>query len=126
MTSITDTERNDDMVSMPSRASTSLLREQYSVSLEESMVCQCPLGLVPHCYVYYTLFTSVLRIVSMPSRASTSLLRISRCVSHRRDANWCQCPLGLVPHCYESYTGRLTAIVDVSMPSRASTSLLRG
>ena len=37
-------------VSMPSRASTSLLREQYSVSLEESMVCQCPLGLIPHFY----------------------------------------------------------------------------
>ena len=37
-------------VSMPSRASTSLLHfnEIYFIKLPDA--CQCPLGLVPHCY----------------------------------------------------------------------------
>ena len=63
------------------------------------ILCQCPLGLVPHCY-------------------------LTEAHIHPLDPNKCQCPLGLVPHCYV-----ITAVVNgdrlsVSMPSRASTSLL--
>ena len=62
-------------VSMPSRASTSLLRyyDRYKVM---DVACQCPLGLVPHCYALDALDIEERGIVvSMPSRASTSLLR---------------------------------------------------
>ena len=60
---------------MPSRASTSLLLKNRFLAEYAFIVCQCPLGLVPHCYrvtqkeVYYDQTE-----VSMPSRASTSLL----------------------------------------------------
>ena len=38
-------------VSMPSRASTSLLQNPVAAVRDENgEVCQCPLGLVPHCY----------------------------------------------------------------------------
>ena len=38
--------------------------------------CQCPLGLIPHFYIYRIDFTSnMIVIVSMPSRAYTSFLR---------------------------------------------------
>ena len=60
---------------MPSRASTSLLLPLNRVMKAKERMCQCPHGLVPHCYgatgrVYYVVFS-----VSMPSRASTSLLQ---------------------------------------------------
>ena len=38
------------MVSMPSRASTSLLHREMELFQQINEVCQCPLGLVPHCY----------------------------------------------------------------------------
>ena len=88
-------------------------------------VCQCPLGLVPHCYKSYCYKGGDPRVgVSMPSRASTSLLqRRNRCIQNHPysvsmpsrastslllytcPTKWwtsktCQCPLGLVPHCY--------------------------
>ena len=64
-------------------------------------VCQCPLGLIPHFYVFSLLCTrGDPSIVSIPSRAYTSFLRG-----------------------YNSYSRRNSTIV--SMPSRAYTSFLR-
>ena len=37
-------------VSMPSRACTSLLQEEEVTVVALFTLCQCPLGLVPHCY----------------------------------------------------------------------------
>ena len=63
-------------------------------------MCQCPHGLVPHCYGIHH-------------------------IDQRRKCPGCQCPHGLVPHCYSiGDGGRLTSSAFVSMPSRASTSLL--
>ena len=59
---------------MPSRASTSLLQYngmRYTVFMAW---CQCPHGLVPHCYAKEGLPIADIADVSMPSRASTSLL----------------------------------------------------
>ena len=72
------TERDfDEVVSMPSRASTSLLlQDSYDGRGTDTFRCQCPLGLVPHCY-------GVLRI--WPDTMEIEV---------------CQCPLGLVPHFY--------------------------
>ena len=115
-------------VSMPSRASTSLLRATVLCQSSWGYTCQCPLGLVPHCYVRSAVVHSVNKDgVSMPSRASTSLL-LFRSVKDLRVINsyvsmpsrastsllpailgnigrmtsLCQCPLGLVPHCYST------------------------
>ena len=62
---------------MPSRASTSLLHEMiYENSLAVKSKCQCPHGLVPHCYkVLMKTAAEQYEDVSMPSRASTSLLQ---------------------------------------------------
>ena len=64
-------------VSMPSRAYTSFLLCQYvDGSIEAFVMCQCPLGLIPHFYYrdcYYQIIQQ--RNVSMPSRAYTSFLR---------------------------------------------------
>ena len=61
---------------MPSRASTSLL-QPFEIDGVESWckVCQCPHGLVPHCYRELEKFPTAIWDVSMPSRASTSLLQ---------------------------------------------------
>ena len=92
-------------------------------------MCQCPHGLVPHCYGRRSYYEIIWRkSVSMPSRASTSLLQRKRvailtreiCVSMPSRAStsllleekgryidprdMCQCPHGLVPHCYVSST----------------------
>ena len=64
------------------------------------ILCQCPLGLVPHCY-------------------------LTEAHIHPLDPNKCQCPLGLVPHCYVKVLKGCDPDVNVSMPSRASTSLLQ-
>ena len=86
---------------MPSRASTSLLRPLVKKTNKLIFKCQCPLGLVPHCY-------------RLACQEETTFIS-------------CQCPLGLVPHCYH---GKHSALPEkfrmVSMPSRASTSLLLG
>ena len=62
---------------MPSRASTSLLQADVDTLANEAVnECQCPHGLVPHCYKILTYYeTAKGETVSMPSRASTSLLR---------------------------------------------------
>ena len=89
------------IVSMPSRASTSLLPLALAkyISVHGGR-CQCPLGLVPHCYSNPLDIENGFRTVSMPSRASTSLLR------KEKQKNF-------------------TKLFRVSMPSRASTSLLQ-
>ena len=113
--------------------------------------CQCPHGLVPHCYTVISSNRSDNCIhVSMPSRASTSLLPISTLTEEQGYVQVCQCPHGLVPHCYRDGEAILKRYPEacqcphglvphcyhiklpylyrvacsVSMPSRASTSLL--
>ena len=89
-------------VSMPSRASTSLLRLACQEETTFISMCQCPHGLVPHCYQMNPMKKrAVLQRVSMPSRASTSLLQPFEIDGME---SWCEV---------------------VSMPSRASTSLLQ-
>ena len=61
---------------------------------------QCPLGLMPHCYLKEKLLKEI----------STKL---------------CQCPLGLVPHFYPGMGWIEESNLLVSMPSRASTSFLQ-
>ena len=89
---------------MPSRASTSLLQRSPHVDSSTYFMCQCPLGLMPHCYepedeepgsddtdrvnalsgcYLISTFTKKFSIVnqfivSMPSRAVTSFLREER------------------------------------------------
>ena len=60
---------------MTSRASTSLLRESHIQMCLTSKRCQCPHGLVPHCYRRQSICSRSEIRVSMPSRASTSLLQ---------------------------------------------------
>ena len=112
-------------VSMPSRAYTSFLLCQYvDGSIEAFVMCQCPLGLIPHFYV-------------------------AACTRRRTDEEVCQCPLGLIPHfydkdvllmarwyCVNALSGLYLIstpymlyvqdnILNVSMPSRAYTSFLQ-
>ena len=113
---------------MPSRASTSLLPQHIFWMRAWFVLCQCPHGLVPHCYAkgseyfanhlalcqcphglvphcYVQVKTSMRMsgiIVSMPSRASTSLLRAVNGDEKERLGVGCQCPHGLVPHCYST------------------------
>ena len=86
-------------VSMPSRAYTSLLPLSVSVEIHCMIRCQCPHGLVPHFYA-----------------GDKYEARLEWCA--------CQCPHGLVPHFYSllQYLSRIS--IRVSMPSRASTSFL--
>ena len=114
------------VVSMPSRASTSLLLEDFvefidnlycvnalsgqyliattdMINEEEKEVlklCQCPLGLVPHCYMIAarTNFASSLGVNALSGQYLIATLPGYQKVSHLTSR--CQCPLGLVPHCY--------------------------
>ena len=63
-------------VSMPSRAYASLLPTKPLFICQIKWLCQCPLGLMPHCY----------------ENSIYSLIAVAR--------EGCQCPLGLMPHCY--------------------------
>ena len=88
-------------VSMPSRAYTSFLR--CNVCIRRSplfILCQCPLGLIPHFY-------------------SPSVVMV------QGEMTLCQCPLGLIPHFYGVYFHQYGTPDQVSMPSRAYTSFLR-
>ena len=114
--------KDDYVVSMPSRASTSLLQKQSFPKGRRSFKCQCPLGLVPHCY--NAIATNVIRwrmcqcpLGLVPHCYHSRLLSKSICKR-------CQCPLGLVPHCYKKKECAFCTTEKVSMPSRASTSLL--
>ena len=68
-------EQTGPSVSMPSRASTSLLHDIALAQWLCENMCQCPHGLVPHCYAGYDTAMAVVYVT-------------------------CQCPHGLVPHCY--------------------------
>ena len=87
---------------MPSRASTSLLQEtglvMYNCAVQ---TCQCPLGLMPHCYHD-----------AVPYSTNKHMIL-------------CQCPLGLMPHCYGVCPRSRWVHSLVSMPSRANASLLQ-
>ena len=66
----------EDDVSMPSRAYTSfLLSVAYGYKIIGALLCQCPLGLIPHFYNEEVKVIVPIREVSMPSRAYTSFLR---------------------------------------------------
>ena len=88
-------------------------------------MCQCPLGLIPHCYGYRRgCYRRRMRCVNA---LSGLYLIVTKYVKPylAPDSVGCQCPLGLIPHCYPKmpaaakYSWR-----QVSMPSRAYTSLL--
>ena len=65
-------------MSMPSRAYTSFLRNMLEGGVPSGrLLCQCPLGLIPHFY----------RLGEGENTGSTLP---------------CQCPLGLIPHFYHS------------------------
>ena len=111
---------------MPSRASTSFLPlEDFVKMTAEVVMCQCPLGLVPHFYRTLQPILNVTLDVSMPSRASTSFLLSEHfsealricAVSMPSRASTSFLPSGTI--------GRYPDSVYVSMPSRASTSFLQ-
>ena len=88
-------------VSMPSRASTSLLLlPSLTSEKDRKLRCQCPHGLVPHCYYrdgYY--------VVGNAGECQCPHGLVPHCytVEKRMQSilnSWCQCPHGLVPHCY--------------------------
>ena len=63
-------------VSMPSWAYTSFLQRTTQVEFpEECLLCQCPLGLIPHFYKIDVIDIDLANML-------------------------CQCPLGLIPHFY--------------------------
>ena len=74
-------------VSMPSRAYTSFLRLRTPLYTLTLMMCQCPLGLIPHFYS-----TSI-----SPKGFVTRFM--------------CQCPLGLIPHFYVSSTASSMSLI---------------
>ena len=90
----------EDDVSMPSRAYTSfLLSVAYGYKIIGALLCQCPLGLIPHFYNEEVKVIVPIREVSMPSRAYTSFLPILKPMILLCQ-KVCQCPLGLIPHFY--------------------------
>ena len=126
---------------MPSRASTSLLQRSPHVDSSTYFMCQCPLGLMPHCYepedeepgsddtdrvnalsgcYLISTFTKKFSIVnqfivSMPSRAVTSFLRRSKNII-RSDERIC---VNALSGCYlistawgERYYNRLVKSVN--------------
>ena len=104
----------------------------YLISTEEinnafggGILCQCPLGLIPHFYKSTLGGRSFCKQVSMPSRAYTSFLR-SVTFDRGASTSICQCPLGLIPHFYAISFCVIDNIDGmVSMPSRAYTSFLQ-
>ena len=89
--------------------------------------CQCPLGLIPHFYIYRIDFTSnMIVIVSMPSRAYTSFLRYFISGTLAGNFRCVNALSGLYLISTRTYEGDLyDRITIVSMPSRAYTSFLR-
>ena len=62
-------------VSMPSRANASLLLKTILAAVTSmTALCQCHLGLMPHCYENNEKILGDWQCVSMPSRANASLL----------------------------------------------------
>ena len=98
-------------VSMPSRAVTSFLRQDFISAVYPGLyVCQCPLGLLPHFYNgASTAPRPVFTVVSMPSRAVTSFLLMKRFYEFFQLVV-CQCPLGLLPHFYWERNSRKESV----------------
>ena len=135
---------------MPSRAYTPFLPRIPIQELKQHLVCQCPLGLIPH--FYWSQSFSLMHItwasVSMPSRAYTPFLRritpcfFNQCV--RVNALSGLYPIstmilshtfiimnprvnalsGLYPISTENTDTRIKTALSVSMPSRAYTPFL--
>ena len=85
---------------MPSRAYASLLQSKAAGNEQvPAATCQCPHGLMPHCYLTDNYYLINAFSVSMPSRAYASLLRTGNSPLRSKDL--------------------------VSMPSRAYASLLQ-
>ena len=86
-------------------------------------MCQCPLGLIPHCYAGLYVREAVIE-VSMPSRAYTSLLP----QKGRKDKYAINVGVNALSGLYLIVTVDITNAGNgekgVSMPSRAYTSLL--
>ena len=87
---------------MPSRANASLLQWIKSRKCISVILCQCPHGLMPHCYLLpFSIFFSRYGITCqcphglMPHCYDQKSRRI---ILHKL----CQCPHGLMPHCYVS------------------------
>ena len=120
VTSIRITKANPKAIVIPHFYS-----EQVSTATTLIMVCQCPLGLIPH---FYSANESKLKkeqeAVSMPSRAYTSFLRRTEVSAQKSPKKMCQCPLGLIPHFYQQINEHFIKNLEVSMPSRAGSSFL--
>ena len=92
------------------------------------ILCQCPLGLVPHCYGN---LESSLQQHGTTEMCQCPLGLVPHCypdgsIFNELRSRECQCPLGLVPHCYLLFfLWTVINELNVSMPSRASTSLLQ-
>ena len=116
-----------EKVSMPSRAYTSLLHGVTYYNYNQEKLCQCPHGLIPHCYVTWRRYsTNDDDEVSMPSRAYTSLLLPMVDPAATHDDIRVNALTGLyliATRCIMSFHSR--SVMTVSMPSRAYTSLLQ-
>ena len=87
--------------------------------------CQCPHGLIPHCYPIKPKFelATVASVNALTGLYLIATLKQAGFTTSEMAA--CQCPHGLIPHCYLSKKVKETFIYNhVSMPSRAYTSLL--
>ena len=113
---------------MPYRASTSFLQARCDLYVIKFLLCQCPLGLLPHFYI--TITHSMARIQTCVNALSGCYLisTVETAVEVTIPLIIvCQCPLGLLPHFYFEDGCKIeVAITAVSMPSRAVTSFLRG
>ena len=105
-------------VSMPSRAYTSFLQRNIMNENLQVVLCQCPLGLIPHFYLATMIAVSgPIASVSMPSRAYTSFLRSKIYAVLKQLLSVCQCPLGLIPHFYcQSNWGYTLALAKCQCP----------
>ena len=98
----------------------------HGKSIEVERKCQCPLGLIPHFYV-----SSPLKELENSSIMCQCPLGL---IPHfYEEEEWtaerftqkCQCPLGLIPHFYRCESRTVAVREYVSMPSRAYTSFLQ-
>ena len=99
---------------------------KVTIAQIKSVVCQCPLGLIPHFYLRWKEKCNTIRI---SVNALSGLYLISTVIEKVVEAcnSMCQCPLGLIPHFYRVvYIDSSFGEMIVSMPSRAYTSFLQG
>ena len=114
-------------VSMPSRAYTSFL---LSTTVGDDgllkLMCQCPLGLIPHFYLsVHGKSIEVERKCQCPLGLIPHFYVSSPLKELENSSIMCQCPLGLIPHFYRCESRTVAVREYVSMPSRAYTSFLQ-